>query len=169
MTSRSGETSAPYQRSSGVYTSTPGSGASYGGRYGLMSRTGEPSITSAPKIRTVRFFASTASIRTSESPTGLGRCGVRVDSTPTLTLEPPCPRPWPRGGRILAGKVSPREFRDASVLAPLVLAWKRKMTHAWLCSASPSIMSGETPEQRTTDARASGTNPGCRGVPCTSS
>ena len=107
---------------------TPGSGASYGGRYGLMSRTGLPSMTSAPEMVTVRFVASTLSMRTRERPTGLGRCGVRVASTPTLTREPPCPRPCPRGGLILAGNVSPLLVRAARVFAPLVFAWKTKMT-----------------------------------------
>ena len=134
-----------------------------------MSNTGLPSMTSAPEMSTVRFLASTLSMRTRLSPTGLGRCGVRVARTPTLALEPPCPRPCPRGGRILAGKVSPRLVRAASVLAPLVFAWKRKITHAWLCSTKPSKAAGEMPAQSAIVARASGTRPGWRGVPWQSS
>eukprot|EP00199_Chlamydomonas_sp_CCMP681_P003525 CAMPEP_0119115368 /NCGR_PEP_ID=MMETSP1180-20130426/50735_1 /TAXON_ID=3052 ORGANISM="Chlamydomonas cf sp, Strain CCMP681" /NCGR_SAMPLE_ID=MMETSP1180 /ASSEMBLY_ACC=CAM_ASM_000741 /LENGTH=183 /DNA_ID=CAMNT_0007104309 /DNA_START=949 /DNA_END=1502 /DNA_ORIENTATION=+ len=74
------------------------SSASQKGTYGLMSSTGDPSTTSAPPR--ISFRPLTEITCATLSPTGTGRCGLRVASTPTFA-------PFSLGTEILAFSPAP--------------------------------------------------------------
>ena len=56
---------------------------SQNGTYGLISNIGVPSTSSIPPITTTPRSASTLSTVPTDSPTGIGLCGVLVASAPT--------------------------------------------------------------------------------------
>mmetsp|Transcript_2044 Transcript_2044/g.7065 ORF Transcript_2044/g.7065 Transcript_2044/m.7065 type:complete len:216 (+) Transcript_2044:1223-1870(+) len=66
--------------------------ASQNGKYGFISSTGVSSTKSAPSTSRTPCFTSTERILHKLMPTGLGRCGERVASTPLLS-------PFSRGTR----------------------------------------------------------------------
>mmetsp|Transcript_40951 Transcript_40951/g.104750 ORF Transcript_40951/g.104750 Transcript_40951/m.104750 type:complete len:241 (+) Transcript_40951:105-827(+) len=127
--------------------------------YGLTSSTGLPSTMSAPP--TTRQPFPTDMISATLRPMGLGRCGVRVASTPMRS-------PLSRGTPILAlmrGARCPGCLLCAARWCRSVLQWKMYMTQQWLYCSRPSRQPGGTPGASCSRARARGTSSGCRGVP----